>query len=212
MKEVRHPLSTLVDAAARGTCPPPDGRVETLPQPPGPAMAVVAFTAQHVVATTAPEAWIRERLPDGDLLAPMSARFLFDLEGRLARRCNGVDVVLAARGRDGPTELVEATRDHHPRVVRARAHRDDVRVFTDTDAVATVVLGRGVALRQEVAIEVDPLMRGRGVGRRMLEQARSLVGAGGVLFAQTAPGNAASLRALPAAGFAPIGSEALFFA
>jgi hypothetical protein len=44
-----------------------------------------------------------------------------------------------------------------------------------------------------------------------LVEARRLVGPGDVLFAQAAPGNAASLRALLAAGFRPIGSEALFF-
>jgi RimJ/RimL family protein N-acetyltransferase len=37
-----------------------------------------------------------------------------------------------------------------------------------------------------------------------------LIPKGDVVFAQVAPGNAASLRAFLAAGFRPIGSEVLF--
>ena len=40
--------------------------------------------------------------------------------------------------------------------------------------------------------------------------ARHLVPAREVLFAQVAPGNAASLRVVEAAGFRPIGAEVLF--
>lgn len=38
------------------------------------------------------------------------------------------------------------------------------------------------------------------------------MGPEGTVFAQTAPGNAVSLRALLSAGFRPIGSEVLFVA
>jgi GNAT superfamily N-acetyltransferase len=87
-----------------------------------------------------------------------------------------------------------------------------VRAFAHRDGAAVVVLGRGLAGRAEVAVEVDPAARGRGAGRRALLEARRLLGPGEALFAQTAPGNAASLRGLLGAGFVPIGSEALFFA
>jgi RimJ/RimL family protein N-acetyltransferase len=87
----------------------------------------------------------------------------------------------------------------------------DVRAFEDAGGGATVILGRGLALRLEVAIEVDAAARGRGLAASALREARRLVAPGEALFAQTSPGNAASLRALLAAGFRPIGGEALFY-
>jgi hypothetical protein len=207
-----HRLAVLLDDAARGVFPPADGRVEILPAPPGRPMAVVAFTGRHVVATAAPESWVRERLADGDLLAPMSPRFLADLAVQLGRRADTIDVVLAATGLAGEASLVEVRRDAHPRVLRATAHRDDVRVFEDPSRAAVVILGRGLALRTEVAIEVDGAERRQGLARHALVEARRLLEPGELLFAQTAPGNAASLRALLAAGFRPIGGEVLFFA
>jgi hypothetical protein len=58
---------------------------------------------------------------------------------------------------------------------------------------------------------VEDAARGRGLAARVLVDARRLVGPDQVVFAQTAPGNAASLRALLSAGYRPIGSEVLFF-
>jgi hypothetical protein len=206
-----HRLAALLHDAAEGVFPAPDGRVELLAPPPGPAMAVVAFTAHHVIATSAPDRWVRDRLPDGDLLAPMSPGFLSDLGAELGVAGDGIDVVLAASGLDGDAALAEVDRHDHPRVVRASAHRQDVRVFEDPGGAAVVILGRGLALRTEVAVEVDAAARGSGLATRALLGARRLVAPGEAVFAQAAPGNAASLRALLAAGFRPIGSEALFF-
>ena len=73
-----------------------------------------------------------------------------------------------------------------------------------------MAVGYGLALRREVAVEVDPAARNRGLGAATLLQARRLVPEDDVLYAQVAPGNAASLRAFLRAGFEPIGSEALF--
>jgi hypothetical protein len=202
-------LRALLEAAARGEPPAPDGAVETMPTPPGPAMAIVAFTAHHVVASSAPEAWVREQLRGGDLQAPMSARFVNALAGRVGARPDSVDVVLAAPGLAGAPALAECARDAHPRVQRAHAHREDVRVFEDAGGRAVVILGRGLARRAEVAVEVEESHRGRGLARAALVEARRLVVPGEALFAQTAPGNAASLRALLAAGFRPIGGEVL---
>lgn len=74
---------------------------------------------------------------------------------------------------------------------------------------AVVTLGTGLAGRRELAFEVDPDGRGRGAGRAALLEARRLLSPEEFLFAQTAPGNAASLRALLAAGFTPVGGEVL---
>jgi L-amino acid N-acyltransferase YncA len=75
-----------------------------------------------------------------------------------------------------------------------------------------VLLGRGVAGRWEVAIEVDPDRRGSGLGQRLATAARHLVPGGAPLWAQIAPGNAASVRVFLAAGFRPAGAEALLVA
>jgi hypothetical protein len=200
----------ILERAARGDFPPADGAVEVTGPPPGPAMAVVAFTAHHVVATSADEGWVRERTPEGDLLAPLRPAFLAALGRELGRRCDSIDAVLAAPGLDGDAELAPVEREEHPRVARALAHREHVRAFADPTGATTVVLGRGLALRTEVAFEVDEAARGRGLATRVLVDARRLVGPGEALFAQCSPGHAASLRALLAAGFRPIGSEALF--
>jgi RimJ/RimL family protein N-acetyltransferase len=69
----------------------------------------------------------------------------------------------------------------------------------------------GLANRVEVAVEIEPNHRNLGMARRALTEARRIVQADQMLFAQTAPGNAASIRTLLTAGFQPIGSEVLFF-
>ena len=95
----------------------------------------------------------------------------------------------------------------HPRIARALRYRDDVRAWLADGGV--VLLGRGVAGRWEVAIEVEPGHRGQGLGALLAIAARHLVPAGRPLWAQIAPGNAASVRAFLAAGFRPVGAEAL---
>jgi len=211
MEQTGHRLAELLNGAALGEFPAADGTVELIPPPPGPAMAVVGLTGRYVIATSAPETWVREQLPAGDLLAPMAPRFLATLGVQLGRRDDGVDILLAAPALAGEATLVEVERDAHPRVLRANGHRQDIRVFDDASGAAVVILGRGLALRTEVAVEVEHAARGRGLAMRALVEARRLAGPGQALFAQTAPGNAASLRALLSAGFRPIGSEVLFF-
>ena len=72
-----------------------------------------------------------------------------------------------------------------------------------------MLLGRGMAGRWEVAVEVDPGRRGQGLGRELAVAARHLVPGDAPLWAQISPGNAASVRAFLAAGYQPVGSEAL---
>jgi L-amino acid N-acyltransferase YncA len=55
---------------------------------------------------------------------------------------------------------------------------------------------------------VDEVRRNSGLGRRLAVAARHLVPDRPV-WAQIAPGNAASVRAFLAAGFRPVGAEAL---
>lgn len=70
-----------------------------------------------------------------------------------------------------------------------------------------LVLGRGVGGRLEVAVEVDEGVRHRGLGRALASAARHL--AGEPVWAQVAAGNARSARAFQAAGYRPVGAEAL---
>jgi ribosomal protein S18 acetylase RimI-like enzyme len=60
-----------------------------------------------------------------------------------------------------------------------------------------------------VAVEVDPQARGRGLGRALAVAARHLLPEGEHLWSQQAPGNVTSVRAFQAAGYRPVGSEAL---
>ncbi len=211
MPSSAHRLAVALESAGHGDFPIADGTIEVLRAPPGPAMAVVAFTGHYLIASSASEDWIRGQLDPNDLRAPMSPRFLTMLADQLGRHDDGIDLLLAARGLGGRTTLRETTLAGHPRVRRAHAHRDDVRVFTDPTGAATIILGRGLAHRTEVAIEIEPSRRNQGIARQALTEARRIIEADKLLFAQTAPGNAASIRTLLTAGFQPIGSEVLFF-
>jgi GNAT superfamily N-acetyltransferase len=206
-------LLRLLHDAARGLPPPPDGAVEVWPPPPGPVDAVLAFTAHHVVAAAVDPALVAARLPSGDLSAPMGADFLAWLGRQLGSRPGSLDVVLAADGLGGPPPLAlrpGADPDRHPRAARAARYRRDLEVWTDPDGTGMLVCGRGLAGRRELAFEVDPEARGRGLGRLLALAGRHLTPRGEPLFAQVAPGNAASLRVVEAAGFRPIGAEVLF--
>ncbi|MEV0233754.1 GNAT family N-acetyltransferase [Nonomuraea sp. NPDC050786] len=200
-------LRDVLTAAAAGQPPRPGAGPTIVPQPSARDAGVIAFTAHSVIFADLDEDWIRSRLPDGDLSAPLNPPFLRELEERLGRRVGGIDLLALAAPCAGrpPIELVEVTDAAHPRVERARRHRDDVRVWTCSGGL--LVIGRGVAGRWEVAIEVDPGDRGRGLGRTLARAARQLTA--DPLWAQIAPGNAASVRAFLAAGYVPIGAEAL---
>ncbi len=121
-------------------------------------------------------------------------------------------MVLAASHLEGPLPLDLEPRDDlaaHPRVARANRYRDRLRVFADRNGGAMLLLGRGLAGRWEIAFEVEPDRRGHGLGRALATAARHLNPRDEPLFAQVTPGNVASVRALLAAGYAPVASEVL---
>ncbi len=182
-----------------------------MPAPPGARALVVGGTAWHVVAADVDPDWVAARTAHDPLAAPLGTRFLAALADRVGAEPGVVDAVLVAPpAAAGPgMELLPAEVDH-PRVDRARAHRTDVRVWTTADAAGVLVLGRGVAGRWEVSVEVGPAARGRGLGAALVAAAPALVPGGGPLWAQVAPANTASLRAFLAAGYRPVGAEVLF--
>ncbi len=195
--------------AAAGRFPPTDGVIEVLAALPGPVDAVVGFTAHHPVAADVDPDWVGAALAVDDLGAPMRAVFLAQFGERLGTM---LDVVLAAFGDRRRSELVSEGGDGrlvHPRVVRARRYRRDVRCFEDGRG-GLLTLGHGLAGRVEVSIEVDEKDRGRGQGPALARAALGIVDPGEAVFAQVSPGNVASLRCFLAAGYCPIGAEVLF--
>lgn len=202
-------LVGLLDRVAGGGPVGFDGDLTVLPQPSARDAAVLAFTGHSVVAADVDPAWVRSLVPVDDLSAPLNPPFLHALERRLGRRVNNIDMLAVATGWSEPPalDLAECPAGDHPRVRRALRYREDVRVWTVEGGL--VVVGRGLAGRWEVGVEVDPAHRGRGLGRALAAAARHLVPAGEPLWAQIAPGNAASVRAFLASGFRPVGAEAL---
>jgi hypothetical protein len=172
---------------------------------------VVSFPGHVVVAAAVDRPWVDSWMGTGDdLSAPLSPRFLGGLEAWLGMTAGSLDAVLLAPPAAGvpAVPLSPILDSDHPRVVRARRYRDDVRVWTCGPAV--LVLGRGLAGRWEAAVEVAEDARNEGLGRSLAAAARHLVPEGRPVWAQVAPGNAASLRAFLAAGYAPVGAEVLF--
>jgi GNAT superfamily N-acetyltransferase len=201
-------LAGLLRDVAAGCFPPADGRVTVLPAPAARDAGVLGFTAHAVIFIDADPAWVTSQLPPGDLAAPLSPDFLQALCARTHRRSHGIDMLCVASELPGPPDiaLTPASDRDHPRAARALQYRDDVRAWRTDGGV--VVLGRGIASRWEASVEVDPGHRGCGLGRALATAARHLVPAGGPLWAQIAPANAASVRAFLAAGFKPVGAEA----
>ncbi|MGW1883049.1 GNAT family N-acetyltransferase [Streptomyces sp. NPDC001970] len=208
-------LARILEAAARGEFPPPDGTTTVIPQPNPRDAGVLAFTAHSVVFTDEDPGWIRAALTAtaGDpLAASMNPAFLSALMARTGRSMNTIDLLTVAPARAGRPELPlrEIQDQAHPRVARALKFRDDVRVWAADGGV--LVLGRGVAGRWEAAVEVELAARGAGLGVELALAARHLVPGGGHVWAQQSPGNARSVRTFQQAGFRPVGSEALLVA
>jgi GNAT superfamily N-acetyltransferase len=201
-------LAAILGDAAAGQFPASDGRVTILPQPSARDAGVIAFTGHSVIFADADPAWIASQLPaDDPFAAPLRPEFISALArhtGRIAHHC---DILTCASALPGapPIEVTPDADPAHPRISRALRYRDEVRAWHVPGGV--VMVGRGIAGRWEVAVEVDEQARGRGLGRTLAAAARHLVPGGAPLWAQIAPGNAASVRAFLAAGFRPVGAE-----
>jgi GNAT superfamily N-acetyltransferase len=205
-------LADLMREIADGGSPAVDRELTVLTPPDQRSAGVLAFTGHNVVSADLPAEWVRNRLPDDDLSAPLQPPFLTVLAAATGRKLDNLDLVLVARatGRDGGmdlTELSEFLAPLPPRLARALAQRIGVRAWRCPGGLLT--LGRGVGGRWEVSVEVEPALRGFGLGRGLFTAVRGLLPAGEQVWAQVAPGNAASVRAAMAAGFRPVGAEVL---
>jgi RimJ/RimL family protein N-acetyltransferase len=208
----RHPLRALLDDAAAGRFPPADGLIDVVRSPGGRADVIMGLTGHFMLAADIAPEEVATRIPPGDLSLPMSAPVLSWLAHRLESKPATFDALLCrvGEGRGAPAWLHEIDGHDHPRVQRASRYRKEMRIFVADDDAAVLVVGRGVCSRWEFGFEVAPGMQGRGLGRKVARAAAGLVPANEPLWAQVAPGNAASLRALVAAGFVPVGVEVLF--
>jgi hypothetical protein len=188
---------------------PVDPWLEFMPAPSPQRAAVLSFPAYVIVAADVDRRWVDSHLAGADFAAPSAPPFLGALERRLRLEAGALDVLLVAARLPGPppVDLTRVNGSDHPRAARAHRYRSDVRIFTSPHGV--VVLGRGVAGRWEAAVEVDLAARDQGRGRTLAVAARHLLPEDRPVWAQVAPGNAASLRAFLAAGYVPVGSEVL---
>ncbi|MGW4206160.1 GNAT family N-acetyltransferase [Streptomyces sp. NPDC004726] len=207
-------LGRILESAARGEFPPPDGTTTVIRGTNARDAGVLAFTAHSVVFTDEDPERVRELLaaaPSDPLSAAMNPVFLAAMLARTGRSMDTIDLMTVAGALPGVPEvgLREIESPDHPRVARARRRRDGVRVWAADGGV--LILGRGVGGRWECAIEVDEEARGRGLGLALARAARQLV-PGAAVWAQQSPGNARSVRTFQKAGFRPVGSEAVFFA
>lgn len=212
-------LAERLEQVGQGQLLPPTGAVTLLPGPVGTAVAaVLGFTAHHLIAADVDPAWLKSRLdpPSGeaDIGRPMQPDFLAELGAHLRARPGGQDVMLVAAGTGSPDSLdsdvsiANPAALDHPRADRALRYRDDVRIATTPGGLVTI--GRGLARRWEISIEVAAARRGAGIGRALAHYGRGLVPDGAVLWAQVHPANVASMRAFLAAGYRPVGAEVLF--
>jgi hypothetical protein len=153
------------------------------------------------------------RVDPQDLKGPLAPGALTWLAGRTGLVAGSLDVLMAwvpeRAGGDG-ADVREVEAREHPRVDRALRWRRELRVYEEARGRGMVLLGRGVADRMELSVEVAPGDRDRGLARRMVAGALREAAPDEPVFAQVAAANAASLRALGAAGFVPIGAEVLF--
>ena len=193
-------------AAADGRFPPIDGGCDVVaPAVPG-EHASVELTGHAMVVTDRSPADVHAHGADGfgGASAPDLLRWLAGPGGWIGSH----DALLVARGVGGGALPRRVDVDDHPRVRRARRHRRDVAVYGDDTGLVTI--GTGLAGRRELSVELhEATPPGRGAGRRLIHEGRALVPPGEVVWAQVAPGNAASLRAFLRSGFEPIGAETL---
>jgi hypothetical protein len=206
----------MIAAAAAGQFPAADGGWQRVPPWRQGLEAVVAFTG-HAVFAVAPD------IPDSLLVALGADGFGGAHDPRLVTALAGpgawidsLDMLMACHG-TGSEGAPPALADRpdlatHPRARFAAELRRQPRLlgYHDQRRCALAIVSRGIAGLTELSFELEPGRRGTGGGARLVSDALTVIPSGQVVVAAVAPGNAASVRALLAAGFVPLGSLQLF--
>ena len=210
------PLAELITAAADGRFPQADGGWRRVP-PWRPGLeAIIAFTG-HAVLAVAPD------ISDQRLISLGVDGFGGAHDPRLITALAGpdgwidsLDMLMAGRGtgRAGEPPRLAHRPDlaAHPRAAFAARLRDQVRPmgYADRSRGALALISCGIAGLTELSFELEPEHRGHGGGAELVRDALTTVPDGQLVLAAVAPGNAASVRSLLAAGFVPLGAVQLF--
>jgi hypothetical protein len=211
-----HPLAAVLADAAEGRFPPVDGGWRRVPPWRPDLQAILSFTGHAILAVD--PAVADERLAELGVEGFGGAhdpRVVTELAGT-GGWIDSLDALLVGRGTGGPVDrpplVPRPDLADHPRVRFARAIRADVRVlgYPDPDREAVAVICRGLAGLTEISFELEPDRRRSHGGTALVGDALGAIPRGRLVVAAAAPGNAASLRALLAAGFVPVGSLQLF--
>lgn len=203
-----HPVAELLAAAAARRFPVADGGWHRVPPWREGVEAVLAFTGHAVLA-------VGPAVPDAVLAAADGyggahhPRLLLDLAGPNGW-IDSLDAVLVLPpGERGEPLVARPDLAEHDRVRFAEAVRTDVRVLGRAAGSDVATLSRGIGGLPEISVELAPDHRGRGEAATFVRAAAASAPADEVVVAAVAPGNAASLRAFLAAGFAVVGSVQL---
>jgi hypothetical protein len=228
-----HPLLAIMNAAAEGAFPPADGVVEVMPLFDGsPHIYILELTGHAYVMTDRSQSELVAVGADGfgGVMHPNVLNFLASGSIQTKKRTEHADThktqsgaqigchdaLLVARGTGAPGQRNNGAHidgslphrtdlDDHPRVGYAKVRRRHVQVYGDERGLVT--LGRGIADRWEISVEVDLSNRAAGNARALITEALSHIPSDQWCFGEVSPGNAASLRAFLAAGWVPIGAE-----
>ncbi|MEM8619472.1 MAG: hypothetical protein AAGF73_07095 [Actinomycetota bacterium] len=199
-----HRLAELLSHAVAGRYPDADGAVEFVEPDDAGTCAAVEFNGHAVVLSHRNSGRLLEFGADGfgGASRPDVIRGIAGDEYAIGTH----DVFLLSFGTGRPTLSERTDLEWHPRVQRSQRHRRDVHVFGDDTGLVT--LGTGLVGRLELSIE---RFEGApaGTGQHLIAAGLGAAAAGQAVWAQVAPGNAASLRTFLRAGFQPIGAETL---
>jgi len=209
-----HPLAEIIQDADAGRFPAADGGWSRVPTWRDGVEAIVCFTGHAVFALDSRVS--HERIAElgadgfGGAAHPRLLCGLAGPDGWVGSQ----DALLAGHGTGAGGEAALVPRpdlSSHPRAQYAASVRDDPRTYgyPDPGRSAVAIISSGLAGLTELSFELEPDRRGGGQATALIRAALATLPAGELVVAAATPGNAASVRALLAAGFTPLGSVQL---
>ena len=209
-----HPLAEIIQDADAGRFPAADGGWSRVPTWRDGVAGIVCFTGHAVFALD--PGISHERIAElgadgfGGATHPRLLCGLTSPDGWIGTQ----DALLAGHGTGAGPETALVPRpdlSSHPRAQYAATIRDTPRTYGYPDPARSTVaiLSTGLAGLTELSFELEPDRRGGGQATGLIRAALATVPAGELVVAAATPGNAASVRALLAAGFTLLGSVQL---